>query len=86
VDVLEVRIGSDTDAAEVAPALPKSLSFRKSIWQVLQLVPHMRQNAGIAWLVVGNRRTAICTRIKLSGMGATQLTSPLLLQLEVRAR
>src|SRR5215471_20830514 len=29
-------------------ALPKSLSLGKSIWQVLQLVPYILENAGIA--------------------------------------
>src|SRR5208337_1498486 len=31
-------------------ALPKSFSLGKSIWHVLQLVPYMRENAGIAKL------------------------------------
>src|SRR5208337_3973979 len=31
-------------------AFPKSLSFGKSMWHVLQLVPYMRENAGIARL------------------------------------
>src|SRR5271165_5711026 len=31
-------------------AFPKSLSLGKSIWHVLQLVPYMRENAGIAKL------------------------------------
>src|SRR6202008_3977190 len=32
-------------------ALPKSFSFGKSRWQVLQEVPYCRENAGIAWLL-----------------------------------
>src|SRR5271157_1007242 len=31
-------------------AFPKSLSLGKSMWHVLQLVPYMRENAGIAKL------------------------------------
>src|SRR5271165_4857105 len=36
-------------------AFPKSLSLGKSIWHVLQLVPYMRENAGIAELLLADR-------------------------------
>src|SRR5271157_546111 len=36
-------------------ALPKSFSLGKSMWQVLQLVPYMRENAGIAKLLLADR-------------------------------
>ena len=36
-------------------ALPKSLSFGKSRWQVLQDVPYCRENAGIAQLSDGKK-------------------------------
>src|SRR5262249_33449727 len=32
-------------------ALPKSFSLGKSRWQVAQLVPYWRANAGIAWVL-----------------------------------
>src|SRR5271166_3876445 len=36
-------------------ALPKSFSLGKSMWQVLQLVPYSRENAGIATLLLADR-------------------------------
>src|SRR5208337_609459 len=36
-------------------AFPKSFSLGKSIWHVLQLVPYMRENAGIARPSLANR-------------------------------
>jgi hypothetical protein len=36
-------------------ALPKSFSLGKSRWQVLQLVPYKRENAGIAWAGVDHK-------------------------------
>src|ERR1039457_6341563 len=39
-------------------AFPKSFSLGKSIWQVLQLVPYMRENAGIAKLLLADRIVA----------------------------
>ena len=43
----------------------KSFNFGKSIWQVLQRVPYMRAEAGIAWLALGNRRGSINTKIPM---------------------
>src|SRR5215471_10113177 len=45
-------------------ALPKSFSLGKSIWQVLQLVPYILENAGIAKLRVELSATAARTAIK----------------------
>ena len=42
-------------------ALPKSFSFGKSIWQVLQLVPYILENAGIAKLLVALKATTTST-------------------------
>src|ERR1035441_2659065 len=39
-------------------AFPKSFSLGKSIWQVLQLVPYIRENAGIAKLLLADRIVA----------------------------
>src|SRR6516164_1904227 len=45
-------------------AFPKSLSLGKSIWQVLQLVPYMRENAGIGKL--GAEQSAIAMKTATS--------------------
>src|SRR5215469_14182069 len=45
-------------------AFPKSLSLGKSIWQVLQLVPYILENAGIAKL--GAEQSAIAIRTATS--------------------
>src|SRR5664280_898369 len=43
-------------------ALPKSLSLGKSEWQVVQEVPYLRENAGIALAEGGSDRTASTDR------------------------
>src|SRR5215469_17239620 len=46
-------------------AFPKSFNLGKSIWQVLQLVPYILANAGIAWLPFGNRRGSINKKTRM---------------------
>src|SRR5271166_2308932 len=43
-------------------AFPKSFSLGKSIWQVLQLVPYIRENAGIATLLLADRTVSTSAR------------------------
>src|SRR5208337_1706791 len=43
-------------------AFPKSFSLGKSMWQVLQLVPYKRENAGIAKLFCTDRSEKVNAR------------------------
>jgi hypothetical protein len=49
-------------------ALPKSLSFGKSTWQVVQDVPYWRENAGIAKLLAVNTNSVSSKRLSKNMM------------------
>jgi hypothetical protein len=49
-------------------ALPKSLSFGKSMWQVVQDVPYWRENAGIAKLLAVKTNSVSSKRLSKNMM------------------